>query len=120
MGPLGTFGGGIWADVMNTLHPDRIVAMWLRSGSVVQFRTHEEFPQPQVPAAAYANPIMLNPGVKEKATFKPNPKGKEGAVVWQSRHLSRISSRGRPRRLRAGPAPLTRMRRLALPGYLVP
>ncbi len=73
----GHSGGGIWADVMNTLHPDRIVAMWLRSGSVAQFRTHEEFPQPQVPAAAYANPIMLNPGVKEKATFKPNPKGKE-------------------------------------------
>ena len=60
----GHSGGGIWADVMNTLHPDRIVAMWLRSGSVAQFRTHEEFPQPQVPAAAYANPIMLNPGVK--------------------------------------------------------
>ncbi len=52
-------------------------------------------PQPQVPAAAYANPIMLNPGVKEEATFKPNPKGKEKGpwVRRQSRHLSRISSR---------------------------
>jgi pimeloyl-ACP methyl ester carboxylesterase len=73
----GHSGGGIWADVMNTMHPDRIAAMWLRSGSVAQFRTHDEFPQPQVPAAAYAIPIMLNPGVKEEATFKPNPKGKE-------------------------------------------
>ena len=73
----GHSGGGIWADVMNTMHPDRIAAMWLRSGSVAQFRTHDEFPQPQVPAAAYAVPIMLNPGVKEEATFKPNPKGKE-------------------------------------------
>src|SRR3984885_3418613 len=34
----GHSGGGIWADVMNTRHPDRIVAMWLRSGSVAPFR----------------------------------------------------------------------------------
>ncbi len=73
----GHSGGGIWADVMNTMHPDRIAAMWLRSGSVAQFRTHDEFPQPRVPAAAYAIPIMLNPGVKEEATFRPNPNGKE-------------------------------------------
>jgi hypothetical protein len=73
----GHSGGGIWSDVMNTLHPGRVAAMWLRSGSVAMFRTHDEFPQPQVPAAAYRVPIMLNPGVKEEPTFKPNPKGKE-------------------------------------------
>jgi pimeloyl-ACP methyl ester carboxylesterase len=73
----GHSGGGIWSDVMCTLYPDRVAAMWLRSGSAAMFRTHDEFPEPQVPAAAYAVPIMLNPGVKEAATFKPNPKGKE-------------------------------------------
>ena len=73
----GHSGGGIWSDVMNTLHPGRVAAMWLRSGSVAMFRTHDEFPQPRVPAAAYRVPIMLNPGVKEEAAFKPNPKGKE-------------------------------------------
>jgi pimeloyl-ACP methyl ester carboxylesterase len=73
----GHSGGGIWADVLCTMYPDRVAAMWLRSGSVAQFRTHDEFPQPQVPAAVYAIPTMLNPGVKEEATFKPNPKGKE-------------------------------------------
>ncbi len=73
----GHSGGGIWSNVMSTLHPDRVVAMWLRSGSVAMFRTHDEFPQPQVPAAAYQIPTMLNPGVKEEATFKPNPKGEE-------------------------------------------
>ena len=72
----GHSGGGIWADVMNTLHSDRVVAMWLRSGSVRSCKPMKSS-QPQVPAAAYANPIMLNPGVKEKATFEPNPKGKE-------------------------------------------
>src|SRR5271170_2621771 len=73
----GHSGGGIWSDVMCTLHPDRVVAMWLRSGSVAMFRTHDEFPQPETPAACYAIPLMLNPGVKEEKTFKPNPKGKE-------------------------------------------
>jgi len=62
----GHSGGGIWSDVMTTLHPGRVAAVWLRSGSAAMFRTKPEFPQPQVPAAAYAVPTMANPGVKEQ------------------------------------------------------
>ena len=62
----GHSGGGIWSDVMTTLHPGRVAAVWLRSGSAAMFRTKPEFPQPQVPAAAYAVPTMCNPGVKEQ------------------------------------------------------
>jgi hypothetical protein len=62
----GHSGGGIWSDVMTTLHPDRVVAVWLRSGSAAMFRTKPEFPQPPVPAAAYAVPMMSNPGEKEQ------------------------------------------------------
>jgi pimeloyl-ACP methyl ester carboxylesterase len=62
----GHSGGGIWADVMSTLHPDRIAAIWMRSGSAYMFRTKPEFPQPEVPAPVYAIPCMCNPGVKEK------------------------------------------------------
>jgi hypothetical protein len=62
----GHSGGGIWSDVMTTLHPERVVAVWLRSGSAAMFRTKPEFPQPQVPDAAYAVPTMCNPGVKEQ------------------------------------------------------
>ena len=29
----GHSGGGIWADVMASLHPERVVAVWMRSGS---------------------------------------------------------------------------------------
>jgi pimeloyl-ACP methyl ester carboxylesterase len=78
----GHSGGGIWADVMSTLHPERVVAMWLRSGSAAQFRTHPEFVQPQVPAACYAIPVMLNPGVKEEKTYQQNPKGQEKGPWW--------------------------------------
>jgi hypothetical protein len=73
----GHSGGGIWSDVMSTLHPDRVVAVWLRSGSAAMFRTHDEFPQPKVPEAAYAIPMMCNPGVKEEAKYPAPEKGKE-------------------------------------------
>ncbi|HEY8750170.1 MAG TPA: alpha/beta hydrolase [Tepidisphaeraceae bacterium] len=61
----GHSGGGIWADVMACLHPDRVAVAWLRSGSAAMFRSKPEFPQPQVPEALYQIPMMCNPGAKE-------------------------------------------------------
>jgi len=78
----GHSGGGIWADVLSTLYPERVVAMWLRSGSAAQFRTHPEFVRPEVPAACYGIPIMVNPGVKEEKTFKQYSKGLEKGPWW--------------------------------------
>ena len=65
----GHSGGGIWADVMTTLHPERVVAVWLRSGSAEMFRQRSEFPQPQVPECAYKVPMMSNPGAKESGPY---------------------------------------------------
>jgi pimeloyl-ACP methyl ester carboxylesterase len=62
----GHSGGGIWSDVMSCLHPERIAAIWLRSGSAAAFRTKPEFPQPEIPKAVYQIPIMGNAGVKEQ------------------------------------------------------
>jgi pimeloyl-ACP methyl ester carboxylesterase len=62
----GHSGGGIWSNVMTILHPERVAAAFLRSGSAASFRNRPEFPQPQVPAAVYAVPTMCNAGVKEK------------------------------------------------------
>ena len=59
----GHSGGGIWSDVMTTLYPDRVVAVFLRSGS---FRNRPTFPQPETPAAAYLVPVMGNAGVGER------------------------------------------------------
>jgi hypothetical protein len=78
----GHSGGGIWSDVLSTMHPERVVAMWLRSGSAAQFRSHPEFVPPQVPEACYAIPIMLNPGVKEERRFPQNPPGLERGPWW--------------------------------------
>ena len=57
---------------MTTLHPDRVVAVWMRSGSALMFLTHPEFARPDVPAAMYAIPMMTNPGVKEKPKLNPD------------------------------------------------
>src|SRR5580765_3742782 len=67
----GHSGGGIWSDVMTTLHPDRVVAVWMRSGSALMFLTHPEFLRPEVPPALYGIPMMCNPGVKEKQSPQP-------------------------------------------------
>ena len=67
----GHSGGGIWSDVMTTLHPDRVVGVWMRSGSALMFLSHPEFTRPDVPAALYGIPMMTNPGVKEKPKSPP-------------------------------------------------
>src|SRR5258706_3509459 len=55
----GHSGGGTWASIMQTLHPDRIVAIWLRSGTAMTQAN------PETPAAAYEIPVVCNPGPKE-------------------------------------------------------
>jgi hypothetical protein len=47
----GHSGGGIWSDIMATLHPEQVVAIWMRSGAAVMFLTHPEFTRPTVPEA---------------------------------------------------------------------
>jgi pimeloyl-ACP methyl ester carboxylesterase len=61
----GHSGGGIWANVMACLHPDRVVAMWLRSGTAAMFRSQPEFLQPEVPPAVNGIPAMCNSGIEE-------------------------------------------------------
>jgi len=62
----GHSGGGIWANVMSILHPDRVLAAFLRSGTAVMFRARPEFIQPEVPSAIYEIPTMVNFGVGER------------------------------------------------------
>src|SRR5437016_5049499 len=47
----GHSGGGIWADVMVALYPDRVAAVWMRSGSSLMFLSHPEFADHDVPVA---------------------------------------------------------------------
>ena len=62
----GHSGGGIWSNMMSILHPERVLAAFLRSGTVTMFRPMHEFIQPAVPPAIYEIPTMVNFGVGEK------------------------------------------------------
>lgn len=62
----GHSGGGFWASLMQTLHPERIVAIWFRSGTAYEVWEREEIPKPTIPDEAYRIPMMMNPGIIER------------------------------------------------------
>jgi poly(3-hydroxybutyrate) depolymerase len=62
----GHSGGGFWASLMQTMYPDRIVAIWLRSGTAVLAWERGEIAAPEITPAVYGIPVMCNPGAKEK------------------------------------------------------
>lgn len=62
----GHSGGGFWASLMQTRFPDRIVAIWLQSGTAFSYWTEGEIDAPEIAAAAYGVPVMGCPGAKEK------------------------------------------------------
>ena len=62
----GHSGGGFWASLMLAAHPDRIVAIFCRSGAATSAWKRGEIPKPQFPDSAFGVPICLNPGLKER------------------------------------------------------
>jgi HEAT repeat protein len=62
----GHSGGGFWASLMQMSDPDRIVGIWFRSGTAFATWEKGDIARPDIPAAAYAIPMMCNPGAKEK------------------------------------------------------
>ncbi len=90
----GHSGGGHWAGGMTILHPDRVVAAWLRSGVPL----FEENPDRDtikaysLSDAVLGIPILCNPGTKEGVTEK------EGrfAGVWPAneRFLDAVRGKG--------------------------
>lgn len=61
----GHSGGGFWSSLMQVQYPERIVAIWFRSGTAFSTWEKGEIPKPEIPEAAYRIPMMLNPGAKE-------------------------------------------------------
>lgn len=61
----GHSGGGFWSSLMLTLHPERIAAIFFRSGSAYGAWERGEIPKPTLTPAVYAVPFMFIGGVKE-------------------------------------------------------
>jgi poly(3-hydroxybutyrate) depolymerase len=69
----GHSGGGFWSSLMLTLHPERIAAIWFRSGSAFGAWSKGEIPMPQLTDAVYRVPVMFNGGVKEESDPRHGP-----------------------------------------------
>ncbi|MEM7812960.1 MAG: hypothetical protein AAF532_15900 [Planctomycetota bacterium] len=68
----GHSGGGYWVGTMTLLHPDRVAAVWMKSGGPNVFDDPIASGSDiiSVPEAAYAVPMMLHIGTKEGVTEK--------------------------------------------------
>lgn len=62
----GHSAGGTWANLMTDLHPERVVALFLRSGTAALSKPG--FDPVTIPEAAVAVPTLASAGVAEKTT----------------------------------------------------
>ncbi len=76
----GHSGGAAWVGTMLMLHPQRIVAVWLRSGTPRLISREDPTKPPlEIPAAAYGVPLMCNLGTREGVTVQDG----RFAKVWE-------------------------------------
>ena len=68
----GHSGGGFWASLMQTMYPERIVAVWLRSGTAFTAWEKGEVATPEIVPAVYGIPVTCNPGAKENGNPRFN------------------------------------------------
>jgi poly(3-hydroxybutyrate) depolymerase len=80
----GHSGGGFWASLMQTMVPERIVAIWFRSGTAFSTWEKGEIPKPDIPEAAHGIPMMANPGAKEKGDARFNGAWTGGMAMFKA------------------------------------
>jgi hypothetical protein len=75
----GHSGGGSWASILQAKYPERIVAIWFRSGTAYPYwqpptdpTKQRTIPEVVLPPAAYEIPMMANPGAKENGDKRFN------------------------------------------------
>lgn len=62
----GHSGGAFWASIMHAMYPERIVAIWFRSGTALNAWEKGEVKMPESTPAMFEVPMMLNPGIREE------------------------------------------------------
>ena len=62
----GHSGGGFWASLMQTLYPERIVGIWLQSGTAYDRWESGEIPKVELQSEVFEVPVVACPGFKEK------------------------------------------------------
>ncbi|TDU71091.1 esterase/PHB depolymerase [Prosthecobacter fusiformis] len=69
----GHSGGAFWSSLMLTLHPERIAAIWFRSGSAYYVWEKGDIPRPTLTDAVYQVPFCFNGGLKEEQDKRHGP-----------------------------------------------
>lgn len=69
----GHSGGGFWSSLMLTLHPERIAAIWFRSGSAFYVWEKGDILKPALSDAVYRVPLCFNGGLKEEQDKRHGP-----------------------------------------------
>lgn len=87
----GHSGGAFWSSLMLERHPERIVAIFLRSGVASTSWLNGDVPPVNFSDIAYGVPIILNPGVKEKGDAQFN-----GAWEASVTFFERFRAKGAP------------------------
>ncbi|MCA9249393.1 MAG: hypothetical protein KDA42_19865, partial [Planctomycetales bacterium] len=80
----GHSGGAFWSSLMQTSDPQRIVAVWLRSGTAYAAWEKGEIPKPELSAAVFQIPVAFNPGFKEKMHARFNGAWNGAASMYQA------------------------------------
>jgi poly(3-hydroxybutyrate) depolymerase len=79
----GHSGGGFWSSLMLTLHPERIAAIFFRSGSAFGAWNKGEIAMPELSPAVYTVPFMFIGGVKEAQDKSHGPPRIEDRKMWK-------------------------------------
>ncbi len=84
----GHSGGGFWSSLMQTLYPERIVAIWLRSGTAYYAWRDGQIEMPTFPPAMFGIPVLANPGAAERDHRRFHV-GYEGLVQMRQEYLKK-------------------------------
>ena len=79
----GHSGGGFWSSLMLTLHPERIAAIFFRSGSAFGAWGRGEIPTPELTPVVFTVPFMFIGGVKEAQDKARGPPRIEDRKMWK-------------------------------------
>jgi len=87
----GHSGGGFWSSILQAKYPERIVAIWFRSGTAYSAwqkpedpTKERQIPEVILPDAAYEIPMMANPGAKENGDKRFNGAWTGGLAMFKA------------------------------------
>ncbi len=78
----GHSGGAFWSSLMLTLHPERIAAIFFRSGSAFGAWERGEIPKPALSPAVFTVPFLFIGGVKEAQDKVHGPPRVTDRAMW--------------------------------------